>query len=250
MKDIFLSVVIPSYNEMANLQKGILDKVQRYLDHQRFLYEVIVVDDGSTDGSREYVKDFVSRSKTFRLIENNHTGKAGAVTTGMLEGKGEYILFTDMDQATPIEEIENMLPFLKDGYDVVIGSRSARKGAPLSRKLMSKSNIMLRKWIVGLSSIDDTQCGFKVFSKKAAKEIFTKVKKLHNGFKTIKGSAVTAGFDVELLYLSEQAGYKIKEVPVHWLYVESRRVSPINDSINGLKDLFRIRYNINKGVYK
>ncbi len=249
MQKISLSVVIPSYNEMANLQKGTLDKVKRYLDEQSYVYEVIVVDDGSNDGSREFVKKFTSANKPFKLIENNHTGKAGAVTAGMLAASGDYILFTDMDQATPIEEIKKMIDHLKEGSDIVIGSRSERKGAPLSRKIMSRSAILLRKILVGLPEIEDTQCGFKVFKKKAAKDIFTKIKKVHNGFKEIKGSAVTSGFDVELLYLSKKANYSIKEVPVRWLYVETRRVNPINDSINGVKDLLKIRYNISKGIY-
>ena len=102
MSKMMLSVVIPSYNEMGNLRKGTLTKVQKYLDKQNYDYEVIVVDDGSTDGSREFAKDFSDEEKEFRLIENSHSGKAGAVTTGMLEAKGDYILFTDMDQATPI----------------------------------------------------------------------------------------------------------------------------------------------------
>jgi glycosyltransferase involved in cell wall biosynthesis len=250
MANIYLSVVIPSYNEMANLQKGILDKVKRYLDQQKFSYEIIVVDDGSTDGSREFVKNFSKKDSHIRLIENNHTGKAGAVTAGMLSAKGEYVLFTDMDQATPIEELEKVLPHFKKGFDIVIGSRNERKGAPLSRKIMSQANIMLRKIIVGLPEINDTQCGFKIFSHEASQYIFGKLRKTHKGFKTIKGSAVTAGFDLELLLLAEHKGYTVKEVPVRWLYVETRRVSPINDSINGLRDLFKVRYNYSKGEYK
>ena len=249
MQKTFLSVVIPSYNEMANLQKGILDKVKRYLDAHSYGYEVIVVDDGSNDGSREFVKNFVEDNSAFRLIENHHTGKAGAVTTGILSAKGDFVLFTDMDQATPIEKIEKMIPYLKKGTDIVIGSRKERKGAPFSRKIMSQSAIMLRKVLVGLPEIDDTQCGFKIFSQDAAQDIFKKIKKIHEGFKAIKGSAVTSGFDVELLYLAQQAQYSIKEVPVRWLYVETRRVSPINDSINGVKDLMKIRYNMQKGIY-
>ncbi|HRN70187.1 MAG TPA: glycosyltransferase [Candidatus Woesebacteria bacterium] len=246
----FLSVVIPSYNEMANLQKGTLDKVKSYLESQKYSYEVIVVDDGSTDGSREFVKDFSKGNTQTHIIENNHTGKAGAVTAGMLAAQGKYVLFTDMDQATPIEELEKMIPHVSKGFEVVIGSRNERRGAPLSRKFMSSANITLRKIIVGLPEINDTQCGFKLFTHEAAQDIFGKVKKIHKGFKTIKGSAVTAGFDLELLLLADNKGYKIKEVPVRWLYVETRRVSPVNDSINGLRDLFQVRYNNNKGQYK
>lgn len=249
MAKVHLSVVIPSYNEMANLQKGTLDKVKKYLDHQKYPYEIIVVDDGSTDGSREFVAQFIENNPYTQLIQNNHTGKAGAVTAGMLKAKGENVLFTDMDQATPIEEVEDLLPFIKKGYQVVIGSRNERKGAPLSRKFMSAANITLRKIIVGLPDINDTQCGFKLFTRESSQYIFGKIKKIHNGFRTIKGSAVTAGFDLELLLLAENKNFIIKEVPVRWLYVETRRVNPINDSINGLRDLFKVRYNKQKGIY-
>jgi dolichyl-phosphate beta-glucosyltransferase len=244
-----LSVVIPSYNEMANLQKGTLEKVERYLEKQKYEYEVLVVDDGSDDGSLEFVKRFVKENRQFRLIENSHMGKAGAVTTGMLKAIGEHILFTDMDQATPIDDLGKLLEH-KNSYNVVIGSRSTtRKGAPFTRKLMSQGMITLRSIIVGLPEIKDTQCGFKLFKKDAAQNIFEKIKKIHHGFKTIHGSSVTAGFDVEILYIAKKMGYKIKEVPVSWLYVETRRVNPLKDSIEGLSDLFKIRKNIWKKIY-
>ena len=132
MADTYLSVIIPSYNEAGNLRKGVLDKIDHYLTRQSYSHEVIIVDDGSDDGSVEFVEKFASENKGFKLIKNNHLGKAGAVTTGMLEAKGEVRLFTDMDQATPIEEVEKLLPFFSEGYDVVIGSRSStRKGSPL-----------------------------------------------------------------------------------------------------------------------
>ena len=244
-----LSVVIPSYNEMGNLRKGTLDKVATYLSREKYNYEVIVVDDGSTDGSREFVGRFIERNNKFKLIENSHTGKAGAVTKGMLEATGDYILFTDMDQATPIEEVEKLLEFVPE-YDIVIGSRNTqRRGSPLIRIFISRSAIVMRKVLVGLRDIDDTQCGFKLFSKQAAKEIFEKVKEINNGFHSIKSSSVTSGFDVELLYIGSSLGYKIKEVPVDWLYVETRRVNPVRDSIEGTMDLVRIRGNITKGKY-
>lgn len=250
MSKAFLTVVIPSYNEMGNLRKGVLSKVQKYLDKKKFGYEVIVVDDGSSDGSKEYVRDFASEEKEFRLIENSHSGKAGAVTTGMLAAKGDYILFTDMDQATPIEEIEKLLPFTEKGFEVVIGSRNNnRQGAPLTRKIMAKGMMILRSNIVGLSEINDTQCGFKLFSKTAGKAVFEKVKELHHGFHAIHRSSVTAGFDIELLYIAKKMGYKIKEVPVDWLYVETRRVSPFKDSVEGFTELFKIRNNIKSGKY-
>jgi len=247
---IFLSVVVPSYNEMANFQKGVLDKLDHYLSKQKYTWEAIIVDDGSDDGSVEFSEKFTKDNPRFSLIKNNHTGKAGAVTKGVLQAYGDIILFTDMDQATPIEEIENILPFFERGYDIVIGSRSSkRKNAPLTRLIMAKSMMMLRTIIVGVSGISDTQCGFKAFKNNVAKKLFAKIDKINNGFREISGSKVSAGFDVELLYIAQQMGYKIKEVPVSWLYVETRRVSPIKDSVDGLLDLFKIKINALRGIY-
>ena len=181
MTTLYLTVVIPSYNEMGNLRKGTLSKVQKYLDRQGFSYEVIIVDDGSTDGSNDFVKKFAQEEKEFRLIQNSHSGKAGAVTTGMLDAKGDYVLFADMDQATPIEELEELLPFTKKGYDIVIGSRSSnRQGAPFTRKVMAKGMMMLRSTIVGLGEIKDTQCGFKFCSRESSRSSFSIVKENHN----------------------------------------------------------------------
>lgn len=251
VNSIFLSVVIPSFDEMANLQKGVLDKVQHFLEKKKTSFEVIIVDDGSTDGSIEFVESFVKENHNFALIKNPHAGKAGAVTTGMLAAKGELVLFTDMDQATPIEEVDKLLPYFDKGFDVVIGSRNdKRKGAPLTRLFISRANIVLRKLLVGLPAISDTQCGFKMFKKSVAQRIFKRISEIHHGFSRIYGSSVTSGFDVEVLYLAEKMEYKIKEVPVNWLYVETRRVNPVRDSINGVKELLRIRLNNIRGIYK
>ena len=248
---VFLSVVIPSYDEMANLQKGVLDKVEHFLKKQKYNYEVIVVDDGSSDGSAEFVERFTKENPKFKLIKNSHSGKAGTVTTGMLAAKGEYVLFTDMDQATPIEEIEKLLPFFAEDFDIVIGSRNnSRKGAPWTRLLMARGMMVLRSMIVGLKGISDTQCGFKVFRQDVDHVLFSELSKIHHGFHRVSGSSVTAGFDVELLFLAQKLGYHIKEVPVRWLYVETRRVSPIRDSLDGLMDLITIRRNDLKGKYK
>jgi dolichyl-phosphate beta-glucosyltransferase len=247
---IYLSVVIPSFDEMTNLQKGVLDKIEHFLSKKKFSFEVIIVDDGSRDGSVEFVRNFIKEDKRFRLIENEHLGKAGAVTAGVLNAKGEVVIFTDMDQATPIEEVDKLLPYFEEGYDIVIGSRSTtRKGSPLSRQFISRAQILLRKIIVGMPEISDTQCGFKAFKSSIAQKLFRRASQIHNGFQKISGSAVTAGFDVELLLLAQKMGYKMKEVPVHWLYVETRRVSPVKDSIDGLLSLIEIRSNNLQGKY-
>jgi dolichyl-phosphate beta-glucosyltransferase len=250
MTNIYLSIVIPSYNEMANLRKGVLDKIEHFLSKQKYEFEVVIVDDGSKDGSIEFAEKFTSDNPNFKLIKNSHLGKAGAVTAGMLAAHGEYILFMDMDQATPIEEIGKLLPFVDD-YDIVIGSRgSKRQGDPWTRLLMARGMIVMRSLIVGIKGISDTQCGFKLFKKKASDELFLKLKDFHHGYKLISGSSVKAGFDVELLFLAQKLGYRIKEVPVEWLYVESRRVNPLRDSWEALSDLLIIKVNDLTGKYK
>lgn len=250
MKEISLSIIIPCFDEMANLQKGVLDKVKTFLDRKKISYEIIIVDDGSKDGSIQFIEKFSKEYSRIIVIKGHHRGKAGAVTTGMLSAKGEYRLFIDMDQATPIDELDKFLPYMNKNYDVIIGSRSVnRQGSPLSRIIMSRSNIILRKIIVGLSDISDTQCGFKMFKAHAAEKIFTKINKIHNGYKDITGSSVAAGFDVEILYIAEKMNFKIKEILVNWLYVETRRVSPIKDSIEGVLALLKIKLNIIRHVY-
>jgi len=247
---IYLSIVVPSYNERTNLRKGVLDKIEHFLSRQKYLSEVIIVDDGSTDGSIELVEEFIKDNPRFSLVKTSHFGKAGAVTSGMLKAKGEYALFMDMDQATPVEEVTKLLPLVGE-YDIVIGSRgSKRQGDPWTRLLMARGMMILRTILVGLRGIDDTQCGFKLFRKDVSDQLFAKLEKFHNGYKEISGSSVKAGFDVELLLLAQKMGYKIKEVPVEWLYVESRRVSPIKDSVEAVEDLIRIRLNDIAGKYK
>ena len=252
MNDIYLSVIIPCYDEMANLQKGVLDKIAHFLEKKKVSYEVIIADDGSKDGSVDFIENFAKDNPHFFLIKNPHYGKAGAVTTGMLQAKGQYRIFTDMDQAAPIEEVDNLLPFLESKkYDIAIGSRNTeRKGAPLERLFISRTSVVLRKYIIGLSEISDTQCGFKMFTGEAADDIFTHYKTFKHGFEKITGTAITYGSDIEILYIAKKHGYKIKEVPIEWLHVETRRVNPVKDSIQGVLDLIRIRQNILTGKYR
>lgn len=246
-----MSVVIPCYNEMANLQKGVLDKIEHFLGKQNFSWEVLIVDDGSNDGSVDFIQVFIKDNKKFKFLKNPHLGKAGAVTSGMLEAKGQWRLFADMDQAAPIEELTKLLPFTDKNYDVIIGSRSSqRKNAPITRIIMANGMIILRKILIGMFDIKDTQCGFKMFTAKATEVLFRRFSELHGGFSRISGSNVTAGFDIEILYLAKKKGFKIKEVPVNWLYVESRRVSPISDSIEGVFELLRIKLNAVRGIYE
>lgn len=250
MKDFFLSVVIPAYNEETNIRLGALDKVSRYLDHQSYPWEVIVVNDGSSDQTGTLIKEFVRVNRPFRFIDNPHQGKAATVITGVLAAKGTHVLFSDLDQATPIKEIEKILPWFEKGFDVVIGSRKGRReGAPFLRRCMARGFMFLRTVILGLNGISDTQCGFKAFRTDRATLIFKRLE-LYGKKKTVSGAMVTAGFDIEVLFLAKTLGFAIKEVPVEWHYVETRRVNPITDSLQGLSDIITIRINAWKGKYQ
>ena len=243
----FLSVVVPCYNEEKNIRLGVLNEIKDFLEKKSYDSEVIIVDDGSQDNSRELILQFIKKAPRFSLLTNAHQGKAKTVIAGMLKAKGDYILFTDFDQATPIAELDNLLPHLKDA-EIVIGSRKdKRQGAPLSRIVMARGFMMLRNIILNLG-IYDTQCGFKLFRQDAARNIFKKLR-LYKSKRVLTGSSVTAGFDVELLFLSKKMGYRIVEVPVTWSYVETRRVSPLRDSLEGLKDLIRIKITDLSGAY-
>jgi len=246
-----LSVVIPAYNEQQNLKRGALGQVRDFLETLKIGYEVIVVDDGSTDSSLEIIKKYISKNDNFKLIQNKHGGKAIAVLTGMEKAQGEIVLFTDMDQATPINQLDKFMPKFDPptdgGYDLVIGSRQGRKGAPIIRKLAAWGFSLLRGIILGLP-FKDTQCGFKAFSKKVVDKILPKIKS-EWGTIHFKGGAVNAGFDVELLYLAKKYGFKIAEVDVEWNYVDTERVQVIKDAAAAIYDMLRIRINDLSGKY-
>lgn len=242
-----LSVIIPAYNEEENLKRGVLDEVESYLVNLKAPFEVIIVDDGSTDKSVDLITNFLTQKQNFSLIQNSHGGKADAVMTGMLAAKGDTVLFTDMDQATPINQIEKFIPKFESGYDIIIGSRSGRKGAPLLRKVAAWGFSVLRRIILGLP-FKDTQCGFKAFSKRSVEAIIPKIKN-EWGVVHFSGGAVNAGFDVEILYLAKKYGFKTAEVPVDWKYVDTERVQMGKDALAAIYDMFRIRWNDLIGKY-
>lgn len=244
----YLSVVIPAYNEEENLKGGVLDQVNEYLKEQQYEWEVLIVDDGSKDKTPELAQKYVKAHKGFKFFEEPHRGKAGTVIAGMLHAEGEIVLFTDMDQATPIKEVEKILPKFNEGYSGVIGSRSGREGAPLVRKLMATGFAILRTIILRLP-YKDTQCGFKAFTNAAADQIFGRMK-IFSDKQRAEGAAVNAGFDLELLYIARKLGLKVAEVPVEWHHKGTVRVNPIKDSIAGLRDMLRVRMNALQGKYK
>lgn len=244
----FLSVVMPAYNEEYNLRTGVLDSVFDYLTEQKYSWEILFVDDGSTDNTAKLAEEFGRKHENFFVLKEPHRGKAGTVTAGILKAKGEIILFTDTDQATPIDQIEKILPKFKGGYDVVIGSRHGREGAPIIRKIMAYGFSLLRLLVLRLP-FKDTQCGFKAFSSGAAGEIFKRLE-IFSSKKKSEGASVTAGFDLEILYIARKLGYKIAEVPVDWHHKEGTKVDPVKDSIEGLRGLLMVRFNSLQGKYK
>lgn len=242
----YLSVVIPAYKEEGNIKRGVLGVVYDYLRAQIYSWEVIIVDDGSPDNTAGEIENAIGKYKDFRLLREPHRGKGGTVVAGILAAKGEYILFTDMDQATPLSEIGKFLPYFESGSDVVIGSRAGRPGEPFFRQVMAYGFLVLRTIILFLP-YKDTQCGFKAFTSEAAKQIFSRMQ-LFSEKKTSTG--VTAGFDLELLYISRKLGLKVSEVSVNWKHVGSVRVNPIRDSISGFKAMVEVRLNALRGTYK
>jgi glycosyltransferase involved in cell wall biosynthesis len=245
----YITVIIPAYNEEPNFNKGILDEVPAYLERQNYTYEVLIIDDGSTDDTAQLAEDFARKHKNIRVIKNPHEGKAETVKKGVEEATGEFILFTDFDQATPLSEIEKLLPFFPQ-YDIVIGSRqlpgAKREKEPLHRHIMGIGfNLVVQT--LAVRGIWDTQAGFKCFKGDVAKKLFKELK-IYGKAKKVQGALVTA-FDVELLFIAKKRGYKIKEVPIIWHHVQTSRVSPLKDSARMFRDVLKIRLNDIRGVY-
>jgi dolichyl-phosphate beta-glucosyltransferase len=233
-----LSVVIPAYNEGDRLP-GTLERMLAYLASQSLSFEILAVDDGSTDRTAEMVKRNAACDERIRLIREPHRGKGAAVRAGALAAAGQQILFCDADLSHPVEELTR-LPALLDGAQIAIASRegqgSRRVGEPLHRHLMGR----VFNWIVravAVPGVQDTQCGLKCFSRRAARELFSR--------QTIEGF----GFDVELLFLARKRGYRIVEVPVTWRHVPASRVDPVRDTLRMLSDVLRIRLNDLRGLY-
>lgn len=245
-----VSIVIPNYNEEQNIKRGVLGQVASYLSKAKFTYEVIISDDGSSDSSLDLALAFARKHPHFRVLKNPHGGKAAAVYAGIKAAKGDVVLFTDMDQSTPLKEIEKLLPWYDRGYQVVFGSRGkARKNFPWYRQLTSWGFRFVRQ-IFLLRDVTDTQCGFKSFKTKVAQQIFPKLE-IINKAGTTKGWVVSA-FDVELLFLAEKFGYKLKEVDVSWRdedVATNKSKNFFKESTDMLKQILRVKLNDLKGVY-
>ena len=231
-----LSIVIPAYNEETAIRAGKLAQVQDWIAAQPFPCELIVVDDQSQDETAA-----LARAVTPRTFTIPHAGKAAAVIAGIRAATGEWVLFTDMDQATPIGEAAHLLAALTAGSDVAAGSRGiVRAGAPPGRYLLSLGQVAFKFLLLGLPIVD-TQCGFKAFTRRASLEIIDHLVVYNPAvLGTLTGPSVTSGFDVEFLFLARRLGYRVQAVPVRWSYQQSRRVNLVRDARRGMLDLLRI----------
>ena len=248
-----VSIIIPCYNEEENLKRGVLEEVANFLKTVDFKWEVIIANDQSTDNSLKIVQDFVKKHENFQVLDLPHGGKPSAVWGGIQKAKYSWVLFTDMDQSTPLREITKMLPFTDD-YDVIIGSRGKnREGNSLIRKMMATCFLAFRRVIL-LPNIIDTQCGFKMFKTEAAKVLFPNLQFFKDKSDN-KGWRVSA-FDVELLFMAQKWGYKIKEVKVNWKNEDTSNTKGDNtsrfkkESLNMIQEIIRVKKNDLKGLYE
>lgn len=246
-----LSIIIPNYNERANLERGVLADVYNYLKKAPFTWEVIINDDGSTDDGDRLVQDFIKNKENFSLIRSKHGGKAAGIWHGIQKSRGEIVLFTDMDQSTPLKEVEKLLPWFEDNYQVVFGSRGKmRKNFPFVRQLTSWGFRFFRGLFL-LHDVIDTQCGFKAMKLEVAKKIFPMLSVIKNAKKNTKGWSVSA-FDVELLFLAEKIGYNLKEVDVNWADEDTsteKGKNFLNESLDMLKQISQVKINDVLGKY-
>lgn len=226
-----LSVVIPAYNEVERLPRY-LPEVVSFSAGLEGGVEVLVVDDGSTDGTADYVESVAADNPMVRLVrQDTNQGKGAAVRRGVMDSAGRYVLFADADGATPIAEVTKLLAVAQGGTEVVVASRKSRGGRvdrPLLRDLMGAAFYRLTN-LLAVPGVSDTQCGFKLFRRVAAQRLFPLV--------TETGWA----FDVEVLFLAQKIGMAIVEVPVAWTAIEGSKISPVADAIGMLRAVLRIR---------
>ncbi len=235
-----LSIIIPAHNEERRLPLS-LTSIAAFLQEQPYEAEVVIVENGSSDNTTGIAHEFMERYPYIRLLNVETRGKGLAVKQGMLAARGDYRFMCDADLSMRIEELAKFIPLAQDeGYDIVIGSREApgaqRINEPHYRHLMGRVN----NWVIKLIAIrdfDDTQCGFKLFNRRAAEDLF-RVQRT-NGI----------GFDVELLFIARRRGYKVYELPVMWYFDPESKMKLIDDTLAMLGEIWAIRQNWRKGRY-
>src|SRR5580698_1052889 len=240
--EITYSIVIPAYNEGGRLS-ATLEKVLGYMRAQGWNAEVIVVNDGSRDNTAELARGFAERDPMVRLVENpGNRGKGYAVRNGMLNARGEVVLFSDADLSSPIEEMPKLLAALASGADIAIGSRwlrtelQTRRQSP-HRQLFGRVFNLLLRIILGLR-FKDTQCGFKAFTRQASQTILP-LQRIERW-----------GFDPEILFLARKFGFRVEEVAVLWGHCGDTRIHPLLDGARMFWEMVRIRWYDMTGKYE
>lgn len=236
-----LSIIIPAYNEEPRLPET-LQRIAEYLPTLAVRTEVLVVDDGSTDRTAAVAESFRGKLTGLRVLSNGRNrGKGYSVRHGMLEARGEMVLFTDADLSAPIEEAEKLLTPLNNGYDVAIGSRAMDRSLISTRQSIFRetAGIIFNKIVRLVLRLPfvDTQCGFKAFRREHCRIIFEQQR--------IEGF----GFDPELLYLARHHGLRAVEIPVRWGHSPATKVNMLGDSLKMFGDIFTIRWNAMSGRY-
>jgi dolichyl-phosphate beta-glucosyltransferase len=236
----FLSIVVPAYDEETRLP-GSLQAIADFVAQKTYPVEVLVVDNNSRDRTGQIIKEYAGKFPFVQGLFEGTQGKGAAVRSGMLAARGEYRFICDADLSMPIEEIDRFLPPRLEGYDIAIASREApgavRYEEPWYRHLMGRVfNAIVRLFAV--PDLQDTQCGFKMFRAEVAENLFP--------LQTMNGWS----FDVEILYAARHWGYTIVEVPIHWYYKNNTRIHPIHDSLDMFAEVFKIRRNGQRGLYK
>ena len=235
----YLSLIIPAYNEALRLRPS-LERVLAYLRSRDFTSEIVIVDDGSSDGTADVAREALEGQADYRLLRNEpNLGKALSVKRGLLEARGQVLLFSDADLSTPIEHAADLLSAIDGGADIAIGSRAVRGSdiqlrQPLLRQTAGKMFSLVQRTLLG-TGIADTQCGFKMFTRRAAQMVFP--------HQTLERWA----FDAEVLFIANRLGLKIVEVPVRWVNSPDTRVRMFSDGMKMVLDLWRIR-RIHRGL--
>ena len=236
------SLIIPAYNESARIRPT-LEQVLGYIQEKSWDAEVLVVDDGSKDDTAAIVREYGRTHPQVRLVENGQNrGKGFSVRNGMLRAQGDICLLTDADLSSPITESQKLFAAISEGADIAIGSRWLRaelqtERQPLYRQLFGRIFNLLLRIVLGLK-FKDTQCGFKAFRREAAQQIFS-LQKIERW-----------GFDPEILFLAQQFGFSVMEVPVFWAHSAGTRLHPFRDGLLMGVEILRIRWNAWTGTYR
>ena len=233
-EQVKLSIVIPAYNERARLPQTVMSTL-RYCAEQELDFELIIADDGSSDETLALARQFERQDVRIRALACPHMGKGSAVRLGMLNARGELVLFMDADGATPLHEIATLAAALDAGSDVAVGSRVIPQSAQvevrtsLHRRLIGRTFAFFVN-LFAVQGIADTQCGFKMFRRDAALQIFSLQK--------LAGFA----FDVEVLFIARRLSLTIVEIPVNWVAQPGSKVNLVTDSMKMLWDISLIRW--------